>query len=304
MTPFLVVFVIFMYITANCNPYLSIAKLFYFYYNIKQYFEKGVIDLKLIKPLIILPFFLTVAVSCSSESDTSKTSVTDTQLITENTQPPIVTIPPDPVTYTETVTQTSVSDSHTIDVDYIYQEPELPTGCEITSLTMLLNYLGFDIDKTELSDNYLKMDYMANVGFDDAFIGNPRWDGGYGCFAPVIKDAADSYLNAQKSTYKAEDISGTSFTDLYSYIDKDMPVVVWASMGLMEVEKRFCYYAQDGEEEYWYDNEHCMLLVGYDKTQNTVTAADPLSGLMIYNADRFEYIYDELEQQAVIIQTE
>lgn len=258
--------------------------------------------MKLIKSLIISSFFMIMTVSCSSQQDNNKANVTDTPLQTEYTQPQIVTMPP--VTYTEVTMQTSVSDLHTIDVDYIYQDPELPTGCEITSLTMLLNYLGFDIDKTELSDNYLKMDYMANVGFDDAFIGNPRWDGGYGCFAPVIKDAADSYLTAQKSSFKAKDISGTSFTDLYSYIDKDMPVVVWASMGLMEVEKRFCYYAEDGDEVYWYDNEHCMLLVGYDKTRNLVTAADPLSGLMLYNADRFEYIYDELEQQAVIIETE
>ena len=29
-----------------------------------------------------------------------------------------------------------------LDVDVIYQRPELPTGCEVTSLTALLQYLG------------------------------------------------------------------------------------------------------------------------------------------------------------------
>ena len=260
--------------------------------------------MKQIIPPIILAVIMLTTVSCSQQSgsDNEKSYVTDTPLLTTQTEQIIVAAAP--VISTEPCTQTSVSFSHIIDVDYIYQNPELPTGCEITSLTMLLNYLGFDIEKTHLSDKYLKMDYMGTMGFDDAFIGNPRWDGGYGCYAPVIADTAEKYLKDQKSTYKAKDISGTSFTDLYSYINQDMPVVVWASMGLMEVEKRFCYYAEDGEEAYWYDNEHCMLLVGYDKNQNTVTAADPLSGLMLYNADRFEYIYDELEQQAVIIQTE
>ena len=37
---------------------------------------------------------------------------------------------------------------HVLDVDAIYQRPELPTGCEVTSLTALLQYLGFDVDKT------------------------------------------------------------------------------------------------------------------------------------------------------------
>ena len=33
------------------------------------------------------------------------------------------------------------------------QLPELPTGCEVTSLTMVLNYLGYDADKTDIAAN-------------------------------------------------------------------------------------------------------------------------------------------------------
>ena len=40
-------------------------------------------------------------------------------------------------------------------VPLILQNPELPNGCEITSLCMLLRYLGFDADKCLLADNYL-----------------------------------------------------------------------------------------------------------------------------------------------------
>ncbi len=260
--------------------------------------------MKPVKPAIMLSFFLFAAVSCSSHpQNDSSTYVTQTVQTSSDELTQETFTSPETIQTTVPVSMTAAPHtSYTIDVDYIYQEPELPTGCEITSLTMLLNYLGFDIEKTELSDKYLEMDYMATVGFDDAFIGNPRWDGGYGCYAPVIEKTANKYLSDQKSNFTAKDISGTSFSELYTYIDNDMPVVVWASMGLMEVEKIFCYFAEDGDEVYWYNNEHCMLLVGYDKDRNTVTAADPLSGLMLYNADRFEYIYDELEQQAVIIQ--
>ena len=32
-----------------------------------------------------------------------------------------------------------------LDAQPILQNPELPTGCEITSLTMAMNYLGYDV---------------------------------------------------------------------------------------------------------------------------------------------------------------
>ncbi len=192
-------------------------------------------------------------------------------------------------------------DVYSIKFQYIYQDPELPTGCEITSLTMLLNYLGFDVEKTELSDNYLEKDYVATKSIDEAFLGDPRWDGGYGCNAPVIVKAAEKYLKDQKSSLKVENITGTDFEDLYEYIANDTPVIVWSSMNLMEVYKNYCYKDENGNDVYWYDNEHCMVLCGYDKDRNLVTAADPLSGLMLYDADRFKYIYEEMNKQAIII---
>lgn len=191
--------------------------------------------------------------------------------------------------------------SHTIKINCIYQEPELPTGCEITSLAMVLNYLGYDISKTELAQNYLEKDYSGKEGFDTAFIGDPAWDTGYGCFAPVIVKAAQQFLNEHDMLYTAWDISGTEFKELYEYINKDIPVIIWCSMGLMDVYKNFSHYDKNGREIYWYDNEHCVVLCGYDNNENTVTAADPLSGMVKYDADRFEYIYGQLEKQAVII---
>lgn len=41
------------------------------------------------------------------------------------------------------------------DFPEIMQMPELPTGCEITALTMVLNYYGFDVDKVTLATEYL-----------------------------------------------------------------------------------------------------------------------------------------------------
>lgn len=39
--------------------------------------------------------------------------------------------------------------------DIILQLPELPTGCEITSMTMALNYYGLNADKVTMATKYL-----------------------------------------------------------------------------------------------------------------------------------------------------
>ena len=41
------------------------------------------------------------------------------------------------------------------DFEVELQMPELPTGCEITALTMALNYYGCPADKVEIAERYL-----------------------------------------------------------------------------------------------------------------------------------------------------
>lgn len=68
-----------------------------------------------------------------------------------------------------------------IDIDEILQNPELPTGCEVTSLAMVLNYWGYDIDKLTLATDYLKKGEIGSVNFKEAFVGDPRSAEAYGC---------------------------------------------------------------------------------------------------------------------------
>ena len=190
---------------------------------------------------------------------------------------------------------------YTINLKCVMQKPELPTGCEVTALTTVLNYLGYDVTKTELAKNYLPTASLGSTGFDKAFIGNPASDGGYGCYAPVIVETAQKYLIQRTMDVTAWNISGTEFDDLFEYIDNGVPVIVWASMNLMDVELTDAYYGEDRKSVQWYNNEHCMVLCGYDKKDNTIIAADPLKGMMKYNRDRFKMIYNQLDKQAVII---
>lgn len=188
-----------------------------------------------------------------------------------------------------------------IDVPVIYQNPELPTGCEVTALTTVLNYYDFEIDKVTLCDEYLPITYYADKTFDEAFVGNPKTADGFGCNAPVIAVTANSYFEDIGADWEAVDMTGTDFYDLFYQIDMNIPVIVWASMGLLEADMTYRWTTADGDEAWFAELEHCMVLKGYDLNSGIVYVSDPLKGEMTYSIDRFEYIYNNLEQQAVIL---
>ncbi len=120
-----------------------------------------------------------------------------------------------------------------------------------------------------------------------------------GCYAPVIvkalnkafrtfpRERVDSAVGAgpdeADAAFKAVDESGRPLEELIAeYIDNGMPVVFWACINMREPvigpEWLLTDYAGDGGSDgepinkkftdkkfTWVSNEHCMLLVGYDK---------------------------------------
>ena len=183
----------------------------------------------------------------------------------------------------------------------IGQLPELPTGCEITSLAMTLNYCGYNADKCDLADNYLTKGEFGKTDPRKAFIGDPRSDGNSrGCYAPVIVDTANRYLQAQGSGKTASDLSGSALEDLFAYIDNNTPVIVWGTMDCATPQYTDTWQI-DGQSIQWVRPEHCMVLIGYDDTQ--VTIADPYYGAVkSFDKATFESCFNALYQQAVVIQ--
>lgn len=193
------------------------------------------------------------------------------------------------------------SDCYSIEVEPVLQMPEFPTGCEITSLTTVLNHLGYNIDKVTLYEDYFEKDLNGVCTFDEAFVGNPRADNGFGCYSPVITDSANKYLTSNGSEYTAENLRGTDFQDLFQYIEMDIPVIVWTTMSLRKPERKFYWTTPDGDEAWWYRGEHCVVLTGFDFINNTITTCDPQKGVYEYPLDKFEERYNDLEKQAVVI---
>lgn len=181
----------------------------------------------------------------------------------------------------------------------ICQYPELPTGCEMTSLTMALQYYGLGADKCNISDNFLQKGDVGSTDFNVAFVGNPRDNSSYGCYAPVVVNTANNYLQYVGSNYVAQNLTGTSLSGLYAYIKKNIPVIVWGTQDCREGHYSVTWNVE-GRDLTWFTPEHCMVLVGYDA--ENVYVADPIYGeIKAYNKYVFENAYNSLKQQAVII---
>lgn len=196
-----------------------------------------------------------------------------------------------------------------LNVKNIQQLPELPAGCEITSTTIALNYLGFNCDKISL------LDYMPIMkGPDknnlwaspwDCFVGSPYLTY-YGCYSPVIKTTIEAYFSEnQIKDWEVIDLRNSTMEELYKQIDDGYPVIVWATISMSKSKVGNSWYLQDGSKFTWTSGEHCLVLIGYDLDKNTVILSDPYDsrGTVEYSTDVFEARYKELYEQALVVRS-
>lgn len=194
-----------------------------------------------------------------------------------------------------------------IEVPYIDQMNGYPTGCEIVSATMVLQYYGFHISVDEFIDNYLKMDFLEEYEGEiwgknpkDAFIGDPRSIYSYGCYAPVIEDSLNLIV---QEDMEVKNTTGTSIETLVSdYINNEMPVMIWATMDLIETYPSTQWKLRGSGEDYqWKANEHCMVLVGYDETSYYFNDPYNNNGVIAYDKNIVELRYNEMGNQSVVL---
>ncbi len=183
----------------------------------------------------------------------------------------------------------------------VLQNPELPTGCEITALTQTMNYYGFDVDKVFMCDTFMPVDINGYYTMDDVYLGDPRATNGFGCNAPVIEKAANDYFDYIGSDWYALDLTGITMDDVLYQVEQGRPVIVWSTMEQRETHATFQFILGCGEEFWFNGYQHCLTVYGYDRSRGVIMAADPLAGNMEYEEARFGRIYEEMGSQAVIL---
>lgn len=187
-------------------------------------------------------------------------------------------------------------------VTAISQMPELPSGCEVTALTMILNWAGANVDKQDVAKAIpkgkaptLKNGFLSGDNPNEVFIGSPYSTGVFGVYHRPIALLMDKYLPGQ-----AVDITGVEFERLLETIDSGRPVIVWATINMAEPKENLAWYDNKGKKVTWIGPEHTYLLIGYSDTD--VIVNDPYTGKRVsYPMDLFKNRWDALGRQAVTV---
>ena len=160
-----------------------------------------------------------------------------------------------------------------INVSHIVQTEKYPTGCESISTMMNLNYTGIEITPEEFIDKYLEKGifYYKNGQLyapnpNDKFVGSPYDENSYGCYEPVIEKALKKLISDKKLNYEVKNLTNVPMDEIIrDYIDKDIPVIFWATMYMQPYGNGNMWIVPEtGEKFQWRSREHCLLLVGYD----------------------------------------
>jgi uncharacterized protein YvpB len=183
-----------------------------------------------------------------------------------------------------------------VDAPEIIQYPELPSGCESVALTIAINTYGYDLSKTTVASDYL----IYGDDWVTSYVGNPFEYYGAGIYPPGLVKTAARYIKATGAALYPIDTSDATLDQLYRLIDNGIPVIVWATVYMTYPQLANCVTYQ-GRDYYWYDNEHCLCLIGYDKDAGTVTLSDPQRGIVTESASEFETIYDAVGRFSMIL---
>lgn len=189
-------------------------------------------------------------------------------------------------------------------VPLIYQNPELPRGCEVTALCMLLNFCGVAVDKLALAQKIVKDETARETKNGvthwgdpaNGFIGNMynMKKPGFGVYHGPVFDLAQTYAP------NAVDVTGVSCADLKRFISRGMPVWIIINASYTRLPRRAfeTWITPNGEIEITY-KEHSALLTGYD--EEFFYLNDPLSGKISVKSDGFADAWVQMGSQAIII---
>ena len=201
-----------------------------------------------------------------------------------------------------------------ISVDYIDQTKDYPTGCESVSTVMCLNYHKIDISVDDFIKKYLDMGefylkektlYAPDPNIN--FVGSPYDKYSFGCFESVNEKALNKIIKEKnlQDIFEIKNLNGISMEDIIkNYIDKDCPVIFWATIDLKPMYNGRKWIIIDTEKEFtWPAREHCLLLVGYDYNEKKYYFNDPWNnnGCIGYEMSLVEQRHKELFSMAVAI---
>ncbi|KRL04013.1 YvpB like protein [Liquorilactobacillus oeni DSM 19972] len=192
-----------------------------------------------------------------------------------------------------------------LDVPLVNQmtEPRLYNGCEVTSLTMLLNYNKIDVSKNVLADeiNTVPLNYddgehgNPNIGFVGDITGSSAGLGVY--HGPITK-------LARKYSKNVKDISGQNFNKVIEQLELKHPVWTITTVSFARVNDFQDWQTPQGDMQITF-SEHSVVITGFDRKNNLIYINNPYGTKnQAVNWDNFEEAYNQMGKQAVYINSQ
>lgn len=188
-----------------------------------------------------------------------------------------------------------------IDREITYSQfPEYPTGCESIALKILLEYNGIYVYASEIIDKLKKgslpykiEDQLYGGNPELEFIGDPRNDYSYGVFNGPIAVVSNSFKE------NVNNKEGLEFDEVLEIVSQGRPVMVWTTINNISSSiSESWIYRSTGETIYWKENEHAVVVIGYNDKQ--VIVSDPYVGRIVkYNREVFRQNYNYMGKRAV-----
>jgi uncharacterized protein YvpB len=208
----------------------------------------------------------------------------------------------------DSLVEKKIKPSVLLDVPAIRQLPELPRGCEVTSLAMLLEDAGVQADKLTLAKQIKKDPTPFQRKNGKVYFGNPN-DGfvgdmyslttpGLGVYHKPIKQLADMYLPD-----RIIDLTGSDFSVLQQYLSKGAPIWIITNSTYKKLpESAFREWeTPSGPIKITY-YEHSVVITGYD--QDFIYFNDPLTGKKNTKAPKKDFLdaWVQMGRQAITYQ--
>ncbi|MFJ6414488.1 C39 family peptidase [Terribacillus saccharophilus] len=175
-----------------------------------------------------------------------------------------------------------IKDDVSLDVPLLSQFPELPRGCEVTSLAMLLQYYGYNTDKLKLAQEIFKDETKYQEINGKVHFGNPNTgyvgnmytynEKGYGVYNGPIEELAKRYAST-----KVINLTGRNFEEVILQVSNGRPVWVITNTTFKELPEAYfeTWHTKKGEIKITM-KEHSVVVTGYDN--KFVYFNDPITG--------------------------
>ena len=189
-----------------------------------------------------------------------------------------------------------------VNVPLVSQLPQLKNGCEVTSLTMLLNWVGINADKMTLASQIAKDPTPYNIIGGVIHWGNPNVG-----FVGDITGARLGYavyhgpiLNLANRYHGGIDLTGLTFDQVLNYVATGRPVWVITSFTFTPITDWHTVISPEGSYQMSF-NEHSVVVTGFNSEY--VWVNDPWHNIKNSQLQRsgFQTAWEQFGHQAIVL---